>query len=111
MRAKGDGSIYQRADGRWVAQVDAGHYPNGRRRFRRRVRATRRTAQQQLRRLQQIGDQSTDHLDHYLTTWLASLEGARAPKTIDAVDALTLLPRVSNRSAPSSGDNSPSITF
>lgn len=39
MRGKGEGSIYRRADGYWVGQLEAGHYPNGRRR---RVRVVRR---------------------------------------------------------------------
>jgi integrase len=40
-RGKGEGSIYQRKDGRWVAQVEAGRSPGGRRLYARAVRATK----------------------------------------------------------------------
>jgi integrase len=39
MRGKGEGSIYRRSDGYWVGAVEAGRYPNGRRR---KVRVVRR---------------------------------------------------------------------
>ena len=41
VRGKGEGSIYRRADGYWVGQVEVGHYPNGRRRRARVVRRRR----------------------------------------------------------------------
>lgn len=49
MRAKGEGSIYQRGDGKWVAQVDAGvNLETGRRRYRRRVRGSKQGASRAL---------------------------------------------------------------
>ena len=32
-RGKNEGSIFQRKDGRWVGQIQIGHYPDGRRKF------------------------------------------------------------------------------
>ncbi|MGH9192253.1 MAG: tyrosine-type recombinase/integrase [Acidimicrobiales bacterium] len=40
-RGKGEGSVYRRGDGRWVAQVEAGRTPAGRRRYSRAVRRTK----------------------------------------------------------------------
>jgi integrase len=44
MRGQGEGSVYQLTDGRWMAQVDAGRYPNGRRRFLRKTANSKRDA-------------------------------------------------------------------
>lgn len=55
-RGKGEGSIYQRADGRWCAQVEAGRTPSGRRRYSRAVRATKPEAIAALRQLQREQD-------------------------------------------------------
>lgn len=52
MRAKGEGSIYERPDGKYVAQVDAGINPEtGRRRYLRRVRSSKRDASRALKEL------------------------------------------------------------
>lgn len=74
-RGRGEGSIYQRADGYWVGQVDAGYYLNGRRRYARVVRAKRVqvvAALDELRR--QIADgfvpDRTRTVERYLTFWL-----------------------------------------
>lgn len=47
-RGKGEGSVYQTKDGRWVAQVEAGRATTGRRRY---ARATRRTKAEALKAL------------------------------------------------------------
>jgi integrase len=52
VRGKGEGSIYQRSDGRWVAQIEAGRSPAGRRRYARGVRRTRKDAQKALKEVQ-----------------------------------------------------------
>lgn len=49
-RGKGEGSVY-RSGGRWVAQVEAGRTPTGRRRY---ARATRRTKPEALNALRQL---------------------------------------------------------
>jgi integrase len=51
IRGKGEGSIYRRADDRWVAQVVTGRLPNGRQRYTRAVRSTQREALAALREL------------------------------------------------------------
>jgi integrase len=56
VRGKGEGSIYRRADGRWVAQIEAGRSPAGRRRYARSVRRTRKDAQAALKELQRAAD-------------------------------------------------------
>lgn len=43
-RPKGSGTIYRRADGYWVAGIELPHYPNGKRRYIRKVRKTRESA-------------------------------------------------------------------
>jgi integrase len=56
-RGKGEGSIYRRnSDGRWVAQIEAGRAPSGRRRYARAVRRTRREAQAALKELIRAAD-------------------------------------------------------
>jgi hypothetical protein len=56
VRGKGEGSIYQRSDGRWEAQIEAGRSPAGRRRYARGVRRTRKDAQKELKELQRPSD-------------------------------------------------------
>lgn len=77
-RGKGEGSIYQRSDGRWVAQVEAGRSPAGRRRYARAVRRTRQEAQAALRELQRNADAGvtpdrTSTVAAYLEWWLANV--------------------------------------
>ena len=44
-RGHGEGSVYQRGDGYWVASVEAGGYPNGKRRGPGLLAATRPTGE------------------------------------------------------------------
>jgi integrase len=80
MRGRGEGSIYRRADGYWVGQVEAGHYPNGRRRRARVVRRRRQDvldALDELRRQAQqgiVGDR-TRTVATYLDFWLTDVVG------------------------------------
>jgi integrase len=56
-RGRGEGSVYRRSsDGRWVAQIEAGRAPSGRRRYARAVRRTRKDAQAALKELQRAAD-------------------------------------------------------
>lgn len=54
-RGKGEGSVYRSGD-RWVAQVEAGRAPNGRRRYARASRRTKTEALDALRQLQRDVD-------------------------------------------------------
>lgn len=73
-RGQGEGSIYQRADGRWVAQVEAGRLTNGRRRYARATRGTKAEAVKALRDLHRQADAGVapDHtrtVSTYLDWW------------------------------------------
>lgn len=71
MRRKGEGSIYQRGDGRWVAQIVVGRYPNGRPQYRRAVRRTEAeavTAKLELQSRDDVPD-DTRTLAQYLGWW------------------------------------------
>ncbi|MGH9184295.1 MAG: tyrosine-type recombinase/integrase [Acidimicrobiales bacterium] len=72
VRGRGEGSLYRRGDGRWVAQVELERAPNGRRRYTRAVRATKTEALAALRALQRrpAGAQTdTRTLAAYLDWW------------------------------------------
>jgi integrase len=85
VRGRGEGSIYRRSDGYWVGQVEAGRYPNGRRRRARVVRARRVDvvdALDELRRVAQqgiVGDRTrtvATYLEFWLTDVIAGQIGA-----------------------------------
>lgn len=86
-RGSGEGSLYQRADGRWVAQVDIGKYANHRRRYARATRATKKDAIAALRDLQrnvELGVEldRTSTVNGYLDWWLENvLPGTVKPST------------------------------
>jgi integrase len=78
-RGVGEGSIYQRGDGRWVAQIEAGRTPTGRRRYLRAVRAHKNDALAELDQLRRRARTSipaeatataADYLDWWATTVL-----------------------------------------
>ena len=71
-RAPGDGSIYQRADGRWEASISMGWGPGGKRRRRKVVAKTRAGAKARLADLQKALDDglSLDASKMTLTRWL-----------------------------------------
>jgi integrase len=54
-RGHGEGSVYQRGDGYWVASVEAGRYPNGKRRRARIVRRTKKAVLAELDELKRRG--------------------------------------------------------
>ena len=84
-RAPGDGSIYQRADGKWVAQIEDGHTSSGARRYRRRVRATKteaRTAVRDMLREAHAGSSTLDPrttIKRWAETWLRHRTGELRP--------------------------------
>jgi hypothetical protein len=51
-RGRGEGSVYQRADGRWCATVSAGYATNGRRRRKTMFGETKQQVQEELARVQ-----------------------------------------------------------
>jgi integrase len=87
MRGRGEGSIYRRADGYWVGQVEAGHYPNGRRRRARVVRRRRADVlaeMDRLRRVARSGRTPTPQtVERFLTWWIEEVKATTiAPKTL-----------------------------
>lgn len=82
-RANGEGSSYQRADGRWVAQIA---WPNGRREYR--YGPTRALVACKLREALQSHDRGlaaphhTGTLADFLRAWLRGLEGTVRPTTV-----------------------------
>lgn len=86
-RSKGDGSIYQRADGKWVGSIEIG-WRDGKRRRRTVTADTRRDVALRLRKLAReveagaIGDDIT--VEHWMAHWLDEICPARGlkPSTI-----------------------------
>lgn len=106
MRDKGDGSVYQQSDGKWVAQAEDGWTPSGRRRYRRRYRDTATEARTALRDMLREIHAGTSALDHRITLkrwadqWIEHRKGHLRP------DALTdstghvrnwIVPTIGNR--------------
>jgi integrase len=89
-RGTGEGSVYQRADGRWVAQVEAGLDRDGRRRRPRAVRRTKREALAALDELcrqvdQGVTPERTQSVGEFLEWWLATVvPDTVKPSTADA---------------------------
>jgi integrase len=85
-RDKGDGSVFQRADGKWVAMLDLG-LVNGKRRRATRVTKTKREAQQKLAELKRLHGQGVDltverqTVNQYLDHWLSGIKQDCKPKT------------------------------
>src|ERR1700675_844869 len=77
-RGWSEGSVYQRADGKWVGGVSLGYKGNGRRKRRFVYAATKKDAQTKLRKLQTSADAGTLSdagrltVGEYITRWLAN---------------------------------------
>lgn len=85
-RGRGEGSIYQRKDGRWAADFSAGYYPDGRRRRKTIYGDTKQDVANKLRAAQGRGEAvfegtSTMLLSDYLDEWLGGVELARRQAT------------------------------
>jgi integrase len=81
-RGKGEGSVYQRADGRWVGSLENGRDRKGRRRRRRVVRATRVEVVDALDRLRReaaggVVPDTKRTLADYLDWWLVNVKAPR----------------------------------
>jgi len=88
-RDSGTGSIYRSGEW-WIAQVEAGYGPDGRRRYVRRRRETHEAAVEALRRLQEeaargrLASGQDVRLDEHLRAWLSNVvEPNLAPKTAE----------------------------
>lgn len=87
-RGNGEGSIYKRADGRWVASATVGHNEHGKRRRRVVYGDTRAEAAEELAKVLGAAASGTlvdaDRITvaRYLTRWLAdTVQGTRRPTT------------------------------
>ncbi|MGH9214908.1 MAG: tyrosine-type recombinase/integrase [Acidimicrobiales bacterium] len=96
-RGRGEGSVYQRADGRWVASVEAGLDRDGRRRRPRAVRRTKREALAALDELRRQADQGvtperTQSVGEFLEWWLATVvPDTVKPSTVDGYERIVKL--------------------
>lgn len=89
-RSPGDGSVYQRGDGKWVAQVEAGYTSSGKRRRIRRVRDTKTAAREALADLirdrHRLGglpaELRSQTVAAFLADWLTSVEGTVTVNTL-----------------------------
>jgi integrase len=91
-RSPGEGSIYHRADGRWVAQISIG--PRSSRRYRKRTRATRRDAQRALVELRADRERGLSPtratLSGFLAEWVRDVRNIR-PTTRHGYDVAIAL--------------------
>ncbi|VEI04156.1 site-specific tyrosine recombinase XerC [Acidipropionibacterium jensenii] len=70
-RPQGTGSVYQRGDGKWVAQIDVGWTEHGRRRYARHTCRTKKEAQVELKKMISDRDKGVTTIDPRTTvkTW------------------------------------------
>ena len=90
-RGRGEGSVYQRADGWWVGSVSLGLTPTGKRRRKVVYGATKAEAQAEMRKVQHSADRGTLPLDRSeltVGTWFAHWLKVIAP----TVEPATLFP-------------------
>ncbi len=83
-RGRGEGSVFQRADGRWVASVNAGYSASGKRRRQTVYGATKREAMEKLREISTRGipdDASRTSVREYMTLWLSRIQRSRGATT------------------------------
>lgn len=88
-RGKGEGSVYLRTDGRWIAQVEAGRDASGRRRYARAVRLTKAAAIRALRELQgqvdaELVTDRTMTVSTYLDWWADNVLAGSVKESTEA---------------------------
>lgn len=66
-RPQGTGSVYQRGDGKWVAQIDVGWTEHGRRRYARHTCRTKQAAQAELKKMIANRDKGDTAIDPRIT--------------------------------------------
>jgi integrase len=106
VRGKGEGSVYRRtSDNRWVAQIEAGRAPSGRRRYARAVRRTRKEAHAALKELVRSADAGlapgqASTVETYMGWWLDRVaKGTVTATTIvryDQAIRLWIVPHIGN---------------
>ncbi len=106
MRDKGDGSVYQRADGRWVGQIEDGYTKTGARAYRRRVRDTETEARRAVRdMLRDLAGDSVDldprtTIKRWGSKWLEHQAGVVRPDVLKSRDGHLrnwIVPTIGNR--------------
>ena len=87
-RGKGEGSILQRSDGRWIAQVQTGYNEDGRPKYAQRSAKTQKEAIEKLDALKReifsgVYTDTKVTLKAYLEEWLETKKGQIEPKTLE----------------------------
>ena len=106
MRDKGDGSVYQRSDGRWVGQIEDGYTKTGSRAYRRRIRDTETEARRAVRDM--LRDMAGDGGDldprttvkRWADDWLKDQAGHVRPDVLSGRDGHIrnwIVPQIGNR--------------
>jgi integrase len=86
-RGRGEGGVYQRADGLWVGSISLGYDGEGKRLRKVVYGATKKEAQEDLRKLQndavagRLADAGAMTVKEWLTTWLETVRSRVQPKT------------------------------
>lgn len=94
-RPQGTGSVYQRGDGKWVAQIDVGWTEHGRRRYARHTCRTKQAAQVELKKMISDRDAGTTGIDPRITVkswcdqWLTGCEHRLKPHSIASYTSST----------------------
>jgi integrase len=87
-RSNGEGTVFQRSDGRWLARVTVGLHQNGRQKFREKTAPTEREALAHKRKLLEslhagtLKDPEKATVADFLERWLVSREGQVKPRTL-----------------------------
>src|SRR5690348_103896 len=103
-RGRGEGGVYQRADGVWCASVSVGYDPDGKRKRRVLYGETKREVQDKLREVQEQVSRgimlkpSKLRVSEFLKTWLKnSVHGSVRPNTYASYESTVnthLIPRL-----------------
>jgi len=81
-KCNGEGSIYQRSDGRWVAALQVGTKPNGRKDIRTRYAASEAEAKRKLREMKKSAHEATPEqrkkqtVEKYILDWFPGTKKA-----------------------------------
>lgn len=87
-RGRGEGGVYQRADGLWVGSVSLGYGPDGKRKRKVAYGTSKKEVQDKLRQLHanvdgDTGDAERQTVEAYLTYWLQVLKPTVEPATYE----------------------------
>ena len=85
----GEGSVYQRSDGRWVAALQVGTKPNGRKDIRTRYASSEAEAKRKLKELRRVAHQDTPEqrkkqtVEQYMWAWFHRYKSELKPAAFD----------------------------